>query len=807
MVRIIIFLISAMCGYLHSAGQNAKIQIDITDVCSTPTTLDIIADLYVLNGNDSLHIQSTTSNPFIFENLNQNFTYFVKLKLPVGTKNYGIKDAAILYDKLVSNDISREIMNAGDFNENGAITTLDFVALMNDIAGTNTIQPYYILILSNTENNITQLNNEGTLFRIDGIKGENQILDLTLLQKGHISNADENQCSVNCISNSAGKLYLVDNYVKPNEKVIVPLFTKSTENMYGFDIQLNYEGMVLDSVINSSTSYFTHDETKKNIHYVWIKNDLNPSQDTTLIKLGELEFTSKQLGRISDIIRLTTSNNTALIKSDSCYITVPSVDLVFDESSQNCIIQWPPSVVRIPDCSGLYHTGTPIINSECDEFYYVYKKDTHLSNSCTVIREWTGFNYISLEEEKYLQVIKQDSTFQHICKNQVIVNIATNDVQIHAKELLTNYFDNHNYSFSSEIKDSLITLAYSLPYTEEKIVYDLTTDQLCITQILKNKIVDTSGVHVKPHIVVPLVNNVYKVHARSFLGAVLPLDLMPASIQISEDGIKFYSSIDYDKSQKGSTQSFILRFNIGGILYNYGTVTALLQTFTSPPPLVLYAFNDIIEQDKPATINVYAKNFNDLIGAQMGIRFVDCTLSTVTDQALDVEFNYDTQWNFCRLLWTSRNLAPTSLDSNQVLFSLEIMPNATNNVENFLAIDPSVMAPEAIFDDLFTQDTLELLFEFPQRPIINHTMDFLKDVNFFPNPSMSGNFTLELPNDEPILTSNLYNSQGVEIPVSLTNLNLGKYLVQCQQNIPNGLYFLHIRTDKRLINQKVLVIK
>jgi hypothetical protein len=72
------------------------------------------------------------------------------------------------------------------------------------------------------------------------------------------------------------------------------------------------------------------------------------------------------------------------------------------------------------------------------------------------------------------------------------------------------------------------------------------------------------------------------------------------------------------------------------------------------------------------------------------------------------------------------------------------------------------------------------------------------EISIFPNPN-NGTFQISLPNGNE--TVFITNSLGQEI----YKTKAANILMSIDLNIPNGLYFVNIQTDKEILKQKVLI--
>lgn len=787
-------------------SQDSKIEIEVRDVCGNLSQISMKSMLYVINGNDSTLIQSSSSNPFTFDGLNEGNDYILSFELPdIVTKTYGLRDLNVLMDRIASGDGGKELMAAADFNNNNALSAIDLVTLLWDVAGADLIKTEYVLVPKFNENNISQLNLEGTKYLIKGVPSKGQNLNINIVRKGNVAEADSDQCGKFCIENTDAIVQFYDKNIVENEKVIVPIFINPEKNYFGMDIRFDYKNMTLDTVNIPNSSAFTVDKQNQSIHLVWVKDRLVNQNDTLLTKIAEFEFTSNHGGKISDVLSLSSGYNNALLKSDSCYVTLPAVTLNVAEQSQNCVIEWPKDIT-IPECNGKYSTGFPIINNACKSYYLITYSDFEAEPCKKYIREWKGFNFINNSTEKYTQVIYIDSNYDHICKRNLAIDFVNDTQIIHAMSLVESPIAGHYYSFSDSEKDSLITLNYIPPYTEEVGVYDITDGQYCISVISKNRMIDTSSLNIKKNIHVAYTNK-YIVRAISFFGDDIPLTIIPSTIQLSLDGINYKSVFDFDKSYSGQTILFYLRFNIGGTLFYYGEVYATLEPYSAPPPVRLFAFDDVLTKNEPSTFDVYASDFNQIIGLQFGFRLVDCELVAIASKRLDIQYDYDLQWKFAKLSWNERTSNPTTLDSTTVLFSITVMPTNSNNLSTFMSVDPSVLKPNAFFSSVEIIDTIALEFNFPQRPIINQTENISSTFSVYPNPSFTGSFYLNLPKNEVLSRIELLSSTGELVPIFWKQNTDDQFEINTEYQIPSGLYILNVTTNKSISNQKVLVIR
>jgi hypothetical protein len=74
----------------------------------------------------------------------------------------------------------------------------------------------------------------------------------------------------------------------------------------------------------------------------------------------------------------------------------------------------------------------------------------------------------------------------------------------------------------------------------------------------------------------------------------------------------------------------------------------------------------------------------------------------------------------------------------------------------------------------------------------------------YPNPTETGRITLEMNNEE-ILEIRLINITGKEVLLRKMELGTPKYLLSLE-NIPNGIYFVRVKTTEDKVVVKKLVV-
>ncbi|MDX9908208.1 MAG: T9SS type A sorting domain-containing protein [Bacteroidales bacterium] len=91
---------------------------------------------------------------------------------------------------------------------------------------------------------------------------------------------------------------------------------------------------------------------------------------------------------------------------------------------------------------------------------------------------------------------------------------------------------------------------------------------------------------------------------------------------------------------------------------------------------------------------------------------------------------------------------------------------------------------------------------FYQNPTIDKTS--VQELKIYPNPAENGRITLEMNTGE-ITEIRLVNIMGKEVVVRILDFSVPKYQLTLE-NIPNGIYFVRVKTSKNKVVVKKLIV-
>ena len=219
--------------------------------------------------------------------------------------------------------------------------------------------------------------------------------------------------------------------------------------------------------------------------------------------------------------------------------------------------------------------------------------------------------------------------------------------------------------------------------------------------------------------------------------------------------------------------------------------------------LQLFTSNQFLEKGKSYTIPIYAENFQDLLGGQFTLNFVNDKISieevlTGELDALNKESFGLTQLNEGTLLcsWT-KGLAE-SLDASKPLFELKITATENTALRQVLEINSSTLKAEAYKEIESGYGFLDIQFDVLEK--------VTEGVEVIPNPFT--NFTNISFTNSAVgqVELNVFDLSGKRIFSQQKNMDKGFQKIRIEKiHLPSkGIYFYEIKTKNKVYSGKII---
>lgn len=216
---------------------------------------------------------------------------------------------------------------------------------------------------------------------------------------------------------------------------------------------------------------------------------------------------------------------------------------------------------------------------------------------------------------------------------------------------------------------------------------------------------------------------------------------------------------------------------------------------------------------------VYAENFTNLSGLQMTINWDSDYFEFVGVSSDVVGFffgdNYSESGNLTAV-WSTGNLDGETLSSNQVLFTIQLLPMADYQVSTALSITSDITMAEAYTNELEALDIILSNSEIEINPMATDISDNLLDglnLNCHPNP-FAENVKIEFALQNSAEASvQIINSLGEIVFFEKSKFISGLNQIIWDGNdangnrLPAGTYYLKLIADEGFETQKLVIFR
>jgi hypothetical protein len=794
-------------GLFTVTAQNI-LSVNINDACQKRTTANTTVSLYSLSSGQETLVKESQSNPAIFEQLEKDKKYKVKIQVAdAKAYDFNIKDMVLIhYHILGLQQLQNLALFASDANNDGRITASDITTLSKvKLNIDTTLSKNFIIGNSSVIGNITALSPEE--FLINEVSAS-QSVNVQVAQKGSVFKAQTAYCNGNCpdITDKTARLIFKDMPIQKGKDIEVPIFVLNEFNYQAFDFKLFLKDALL---VNSKNSSGTSSVIDNNEIHILHQRVFNSSPDLTIVTL---KIHPKKDGNLQDIIFINQNqhDNLATVKVGSCILNIENVILTQDTiSDQNCIVSWPKDI-EISSCDAL--SGLPSVDNICQNIVTFSYQDSIVSPCKIIYRKWKALNWLKATLEIYTQKITVDTSLAHTCTNNFSVNIKDGDQTISARSLVVNPYDDHFYSFSQNIiSDSIRTVKNENPSVMYFEVYDHTSSEFCIAKIEKT-LFNPVVLNVVSLVSIPYTGGDYEINAFRFSsqGTLLPPGI--SDLRISFDGGAFMPAIRLSENWGGQTISLSLKYRINGVEYIHGTVQAYLSpksNIDNIGPLKFFAYNDFLSAGKEYDINIQSSNFYNITSFQAGFRLKDADVVTVSNGVLEIASSnfYIQSEKALRLLWFEQSAKAINISSDKTIFKIRIKTERSGFLSEFIGLDNTVLASEANYEDVNIAEKILLEFNFPTRSTgIDITEGFTESFKIYPNPShgenlkvaWSANFKPELIRIHDMMGRTIYNNiVGLEVSNEM-NINLIELT-------KSGIYQVVLQNQNTLVSKSLII--
>ncbi len=802
-MKYLLYLLLLVSTTIYS---QAKLEVKIHDVCGEANEFRVKIQLFE-GGN---LISESNEAHHTFDGLNPDGNYTIKVKAtPITIDNYGVKDVVLIQNHILGiNPLNRLGSFAGDINLDSKVTASDIVTLKKnilDISNDSTLEKLFIL---DTINNPFYYPLESEVYYINGIKNNHHILDLTVVNVGHVAESSGLYCDEKCsdINDKHAQILFDDQNVNKGTTVDVSFYLKNEFNYRALDFTFNVTNA---KIVSIDPLFDCYKRDQNQIHALWTNNNFG---NIVSPQNSVFNFTIQpdQDGKLSDFIifEANNPNNEAVIRDGNCIRSIKKLALISSKDFvDQCDIIWPKDIT-ISNCQD--HTGEPQISQICQNVVDVKYFDNHIDQCKKIERYWELKNWVSGEVFKHTQHIIVDENFDHICLQNVQVNFTQDSTKIKASNFVFNANPDHQYSFTSSVVDSIRILRYEYPRTFQVDVYDLTTSKVCVAGLVKN-FVDLDSFIVISHIISRQVNGNYKVSATDFSlsGTNLPANIK--DVLISYDGSNFVSEYNFDQSKSGHTIDFNLKYTKNETIINHGVVTVYFEPNTfveNVDPLELFTYNDYLLPDKEYNIDIYSTNFQKILSFQYGALIKNAKLRGVKDGALKVtnSYSYMTDLDMLRMLWFDEAVMPKTIDQNTILFTLTLMPDEAGYVADFISLNENILNAEAAFEGNVISGKIHLNFGFKTRTSRTENQVTSDQIDIYPNPLIDNILNISWPSDfnpSHMVISDV--SGKIMLQKSDIKWSHQPMTIQVDDSWPKGIYFIIINDDLRILSKKIAI--
>ena len=806
-------LLFFLCFTSIVIGQQAKIHVNVKDVCGNPFTEDVKVSLFWIQGLDTSFIQETDQHAFTFEGLISTYKYLVKISSedtqPIKPN---LKDLVIIRRSILGVEYMPDFANfASDYNDNSGVSTLDMVLGSRILLGITpqTESPWYFL-KDNFDSGI-QPWEEYNQFVVADFENNESNLEITAIKEGAPSQVMSIYCNDNCPDNESkqAKIIFANTPVIKNTPITFPVYIPSDLNYLGIAFNIKALNSTITQISNPAGSHILDDGKSANV--IWVLDGININSQPT--EITQITIIPNESGLLSAFFNIDFMNEIteAVVQDNGCVVSLNKLTLEDNyAATHDCPITWPQNIT-IPGCVDDHYTGRPFVNELCKNFFHFIYDDVFVIECSKVVRKWTSINWGTGMVSTSNQIIKTKQDFDHICNTEFKINLGKGNRYVTARQLVIDPRPERYYSFSTaDAADSVIFLKYEEPLTFQINVYNHADSTFCIAQV-KKSLCDDNDFSIKELISVNDQNG-YLINARDFLSTITEPCEFITNFQISYENGPYRNAQNFDQNLAGQTITLSLRYKIDNQYIVYGDVYAKLNIKEIAPegePLILYGYEDFVAAGSEFEIEIYSEGFDSLLAIQFGLKFVHATLSGVRTKKLIIEptnYYYNETNGELRFLWLTSPLLPVSAEPSEPLFSIIIKPERDGNLSDFISTEGINFLSEAVSAKLLVSK-VSVDFILEERPSSTSESKQL-DLKVSPNPIRPGSkLTIKLNDNTPDLQKiQLLNLAGQS--VFTYELSKGSEEIDIPANISSGIYILRYKSNGGILkNMKLIVIE
>jgi hypothetical protein len=798
MKKYLTFLLFYLTFTLTAQINNGIIRVAVEDGCGQLFTEPFKIELYRQRPGPEILLAGSTSNPAEFTGLDVAHDYVVKVVSDeVDRQSVSVKDIHVLRENILGIIPENPALKfAGDVNNNGGLSTLDFVLMSRQLLQIQNLITRKWLFVDPDQG----LFYNKTL--IEGLPQGQKNITFQAYRHGATASTIPEYCGCEDDSTSVATIRIPDIEVLEGKEVEFDLISDGNIKDVGMVFSLQYrDGLVTN--INSSLG--TVHNLIDSIKIINILTYFDQIYSPINYKTVTIKFRPSRNGKLSSFFGINdTFPNEFVYKEDNCLKTYQNI--VVEEGSL-CPVTWPQDIT-IPDCINKYNTGLPVIDPECKDIVAITYTDeiTGLILSCEkILRYWTALNWLTGEIFKHTQVILVDKDYTTLCLDVTV--LVQDSVILHAMDLIKSGGVGHDYSFSLENPaETMKTLYDSQPLVEYLTVYDITDTTFCIASVTKITSGCNDPIRVISQTTVNRVGNAYVVDARVFNG-----DnedhcrgrISDFQIKNPDTGVFVYQAVFDYNTYKGKNVAVELRYKVDGIWENYGLVTIIFTEGNVLPPFELTCFDDPLTKDVLHEIAIFSPTFDSIFAFQGAFRVKDAVVISTKRVSLP-EVLFNSQLNALRFIWLEPLSEPLTLSNSDTIFVLSILPTKDGNVSDVLSMANDLLESFAITNNL-DQPKINLVFKFMRRSQVkDHFHDH--DIAIYPNPTASGDFTIQSQKHRKATVS-IYSNNGQLIYEKLQEAADGNFLVTLPQDVQNGVYLVKLEDQQHISTQKLVLVK
>jgi Secretion system C-terminal sorting domain len=792
-------------------GQQAKIHVNVHDVCGDDFVEDVHISLFWINGLDTTYIQETDQHTFTFDGLISTYNYLIKISSDENKPRLPkVKDLAIMRRSILGIDSMPDFGNfASDYNTSSGVSTLDIVLGSRIILGITPLpeSPWYFL-QNNFDSNNQPWNLDNQFVITDFVNNES-LLDITAVKKGSSSQAMATYCNENCPDDPTrqGKIIYANAQVTKNTPITFPLYVPSNLNYLGTAFNIKASNSTITEISESAISHII--DAGKSANILWLSDGFIMNTQPT--EITKITIIPNESGLLSNFFKLDFTNaitETAVL-DNGCIISLNKLVLEDNYAAINeCPISWPQNIT-IPGCIEDHITGKPSVDELCKNYFNFIFDDIILVECSKVIRTWTALNWGTGLVSTSSQIITTKADFDHICNTEFKINLGSGNRYVTARQLVVDPQPERIYSFSSiNAADSIIFLKYEAPLTFQINVYNHSDESYCIAQV-KKSLCDDNYFSIKELVSVNYQNG-YRISATDFLSTITDPCAFITDFQISFDNGTYRNTLNFDQSLEGQTITLTLRYKLDNQFVVFGDVYAKLNIKEIIPenePLKLFGYKDFVTAGSEFEIEIFSEGFDSLLAIQFGLKFREADVTRIEGKKLIIEpsnYYYNETNGELKFLWLTSPLLPVSSDPLEPLFSIFLNADRDGNLTDFISTDDINFSSEAVSAKLLVSK-VSVDFILEERPSSTSESKPL-DLKVSPNPIRPGSkLTIKLDDNRHDLQKiQLLNLTGQL--VCTYELSKGSEEIDIPANISSGIYMLLYKKNNQMMTKKLIIL-